>query len=284
MSIINLIDSSTNKQVQFSSFKVGTFTLDCQLEEAHESNLIVTESPMESGALIADHSYLEPKTYSVRGIIVSYEPFNIVQSFLPSNITSLHDLPIPVGIKAISDYAIGTINRYAATAIQTISKVRTVANRFQKYLPDSLKALGDISKVTDRASELYEELLTMQASEDFHDVDTAVRSYTNMVLQNINGVKGTDDGIEVALTFKEVFIVNTQTVTGLSVNLPAKQVAAPKAVETKVDGQKKTGRAAAQASKTSSKGNTQPVKQSESSKKSALNKMFGGSLGGGGRR
>ena len=77
--IVDLIKNYTQDTTTIASFSVGTFTLDCQLEESHESNLVTTENPMESGALSSDHSYLEPKRYAVRGIVVSYEPFRLAQ-------------------------------------------------------------------------------------------------------------------------------------------------------------------------------------------------------------
>ena len=110
--IMDLIKSYTADTTTVASFSVGSFTLDCQLEESHESNLTVTENPMESGALSSDHSYLEPKRYGVRGIIVNYEPFALAQK-LTGEMPFLKSLPLPLGVGAAIDQAQATFNRYA---------------------------------------------------------------------------------------------------------------------------------------------------------------------------
>lgn len=257
--IIDLIKSYTQEQTTVASFSVGTFTLDCQLEESHESNLEVTENPMESGAVSSDHSYLAPKRYGVRGMVVSYEPFDFVGDVLGDKLTFTKSLPLPLGVGAIIDQAQAAVNRYAGQAIQLIEQAKPLA----PWLPSSLGWLGDESKSANRYEKIYADLLSIQASGELLTVTSGLMTYNNMKLINVTASRGTDDAVELALTFKEVHIVETRTVSGLVVNVPT-QVK----VTTKPEGEKKTGRAADQAAKPKAKGKTSPTKQT---KKSLIN-------------
>ena len=81
-----------------------------------------------------------------------------------------------------------------------------------------------------------------------------------MKLINVIANKGTDDSVEIALTFKENHVVETRTVQGLVVNVPTAQNATTST--SKVEGEKKTGRAADQAAKPKAKEKrNQPNKQ-----------------------
>lgn len=261
--IVDLIKSYTAETTTVTAFSVGTFSIDCQLEESHESNLVTTENAMESGALSTDHSYLEPKRYAVRGIMVSYEPFNMVQDIAGDKYSFVKSLPLPIGIAGKLGQIEATANRYASTVLQAIDKVQKAANVLAPWLPDSLGWLGDEAPTNNRFEKVYADLLSIQKSGEMLTVSSGLMTYQNMKLINVIANKGTDDSVELALTFKENHVVETRTVRGLVVNVPTAQ---------KVPDTKKTGRAADQAAKPKAKGKTQPTKQAKT-KKSIANHM-----------
>ena len=262
--IVDLIKSYTAETTAVTAFSVGTFTLDCQLEESHESNLVTTENTMESGAKSTDHSYLEPKRYAVRGIMVSYEPFNAVQDLLGDKYSFVKSLPLPIGLSGALGQIEATANRYASTVLQAIDKVQSAASVLAPWLPDSLGWLGDEAPTANRFEKVYSDLLSIQKSGEILTVSSGLMTYKNMKLINVVANKGTDDSIELALTFKENHIVETRTVKGLVVNVPTAQTTP--AANSKVDGEKKTGRAADQAAKPKAKGKTQPTKETGTKK------------------
>lgn len=49
------------------SRSLGGLAFDIVVEETHEDGLVITEHPVERGAVISDHAYLKPKTVSIRG-------------------------------------------------------------------------------------------------------------------------------------------------------------------------------------------------------------------------
>jgi hypothetical protein len=48
---------------------VAGYTFDASLVETHESELEVTENPVETGVIIADHAFMKPLTYTLNGIV-----------------------------------------------------------------------------------------------------------------------------------------------------------------------------------------------------------------------
>ena len=270
--IIDLIKSYTADTTTVASFSVGSFTLDCQLEESHESNLMVTENPMESGALSSDHSYLEPKRYGVRGIIVNYEPFALAQK-LTGEMPFLKSLPLPLGVGAAIDQAQATFNRYAGQVLNAVDKIQSVATKLGSFPPNSLGWLGDEAPSANRFEKIYADLLSIQASGELLVVTSGLMTYNNLLLTGVAANRGTDDSVELSLSFKEVHVVETRTVSGLVVNVPSQQKAAD--AKSKPEGKKKTGRSADQAAKPKANGKTNPTKQTPQKQQSLLKKMVG---------
>lgn len=268
--ILDLIKNYNQEVTTVASFSVGTFTLDCQLEESHESNLVTTENPMESGAKSSDHSYLEPKRYAVRGILVSYEPFNVVRDVVGTQrYDYVKSLPLPLGVQASLGQAVGRVNATASTVLNT-------ARKLAPWMPDSLGWLGDQAKTANRFEKIYSDLLSIQRSEEFLTVTSALMTYNNMQLVNVVASRGTDDAVELTLTFKETHVVETRTVKGLVVNVPTPTASSGTASDTAPTAPEapKTGRSAEQSAKAVSRGRTTPVKQEP--KKSVLASIFGG--------
>lgn len=268
--IIDLIKSYTADTTTVASFSVGSFTLDCQLEESHESNLTVTENPMESGALSSDHSYLEPKRYGVRGIIVNYEPFALAEKLF-GDVPFVRSLPLPMAVGAYIDQAQAVFNRYAGQVLNAVDQIQSVATKLGSFLPDSLGWLGDEAPSANRFEKIYADLLSIQASGELLVVTSGLMTYNNLLLTSVAANRGTDDSVELSLSFKEVHVVETRTVSGLVVNVPSQQKAAD--AKSKPEGNKKTGRSADQAAKPKAKGKTNPVKQTAAKSQSALDKL-----------
>lgn len=260
--IVDLINSYTGRKTTVSGFSVGTFVFDCELEGGHESQLEVPENPLESGALVADHSYLLPKTYSVRGLMVSYKPQPVLQSTIASDLQLAKKLPVLFGVVAQAEQAIAKINRYVGKVSQAVQTAQKVAKRLGPILPDQLASFGDNTGTPlSRQSQAYNELLNIQRNRELLEVTSGLRTYPNMQLLRVQAVEGPDDAVQFVLEFKEITIVETRTVQGLVVNVPVQATAT-----TKPDGSKKTGRAAQQAAKPKSKGTTQPVQQKPQNK------------------
>lgn len=257
--IIDLLNTYSKRSTVMTGFSVGTFVFDCALEESHESRLTISENPLESGALVADHSYLEPKTYSVRGLVVSYKPQTALQRTISSDLNLIKSLPLLDGIVGRTEQVIAKVNRFSGQVQQAAQTARNVATRLAPWLPDSLKSLGDQTQENlSRQAQAYSDLLTIQANGQFLNITSGLRSYDNVLLTNITCVGNEDDALQFSLEFREVFIVETRTVQGLVVNVPVQQAPTN---QSKPDGNKKTGRAAAQSAKPKSKGTTQPVRQ-----------------------
>ena len=55
-------------------FNYMGFSLDCHEAEAHESEVSVTENPIEGGSVSTDHTTIQPKVVSVSGFVLDYDP------------------------------------------------------------------------------------------------------------------------------------------------------------------------------------------------------------------
>lgn len=263
--IIDLIKSFNSKSTVLTGFSVGEFVFDCELEAGHESRLTVTENAMESGALVADHSYLEPGTYSVRGLMVSYDPPTPLQAGMSGLLGTAKSLPFIGGIAAKTEQVIAKVNRFVGRVNNAIEQAQNVAQKLAPFLPDSLGFLGDkTQEKLSRQAQAYDDLLTIQRNGQFLNITSGLKSYKNMLLTGVVAVEGPDDAVEFSLSFREVFIVETKTVSGLVVNVPKSAAT----TTSKVEGDKKAGRAAEQSAKPKAKGKTQPTRQAPTNKKS----------------
>ena len=206
-SILN--KSSSNAGLIIS--EAGTFSLDINTVEQHTSKLRVTENPIENGANIADHAVLDPKEVTVNGLVVGYET-NIF-SFDNALGFNLSEYPLPMAVKVVTAQAENLINRYAShfrTGAKVVNQV--VAD----FLPDyQSPVLNNLS--SDRISDAYEKLLAIQRSGEPVTLQTNSRQYKNMILTSIGLTQKQNTSGEFVLTFREIFIVETQIASGLSV-------------------------------------------------------------------
>lgn len=218
-SILNKSSSNTGLIIT----EAGTFSLDINTVEQHTSKLRVTENPIENGASIADHAVLDPKEVTVNGIVVSYETKqNSITDSITASIDKLlgvddSEYPLPMKIRPITEQAEKQLRRYYESHYQAIEK--TVNNAVADFLPDfqtpSFKNLS-----SDRISDAHEKLLAIQRSGEPVTLQTNSRQYKNMVITSVGLTQKQNTSGEFTITFREVFIVETQTVNGFKMHKP----------------------------------------------------------------
>lgn len=148
----------------------GKFIPQVVVKESHLDNLTITRHPIETGAPISDHAYMEPAELTIHCGWAPSAPA------LPGPLGAL--VPVSQGLIAGVAQLFGEGGGYLET--------------------------------------LYEEMLKLQAEREPITVTTGKRSYENMLIESI--AVDTDERSEnilmVALTFKQVIIVRTETSGG----------------------------------------------------------------------
>ena len=192
-----------------------TFNLDINTVEQHTSKLRLTENPIENGANIADHAVLEPKEVTIYGMVVSYKPNNsIIKSVTGYNI---EEYPLPIPVKAITEQAEKKIMRYYALLNQT--KEENLEQLIGDFLPDyQLPQFKNLS--SDRIADAHEKLLAIQRSGKPVTLQTNTRQYKNMIITSVGLTQKQNTVGEFIITFREIFIVETQTANGFKMQKP----------------------------------------------------------------
>ncbi|MFQ1055104.1 phage baseplate protein [Gilliamella apicola] len=195
--------------------EAGTFSLDINTVEQHTSKLRVTENPIENGANIADHAVLDPKEVTVNGLVVSYEVNTpSIDRMLGYDFP---EYPLPMEVRTITEQAEKQLRRYYESRNQTIEK--TVNNIVADFLPDfQTPSFNNLS--SDRISDAYEKLLAIQRSGTPVTLQTNARQYKNMVITSVGLTQKQNTSGEFTITFREVFIVETETVNGFKMHKP----------------------------------------------------------------
>lgn len=210
-SIINKSSSNTGLIIT----EAGTFSLDINTVEQHTSKLRVTENPIENGANIADHAVLDPKEVTVNGLVVSYEVNTpSIDRMLGYDFP---EYPLPMEVRTITEQAEKQLRRYYESRNQTIEK--TVNDVVADFLPDyQIPNLNNMS--SDRISDAYEKLLAIQRSGEPVTLQTNSRQYKNMVITSVGLTQKQNTSGEFTITFREIFIVETQTANGFKIHKP----------------------------------------------------------------
>ncbi|OTQ73801.1 MULTISPECIES: phage baseplate protein [unclassified Gilliamella] len=210
-SILN--KSSTNTGLIISD--AGTFSLDINTVEQHTSKLRVTENPIENGANIADHAVLDPKEVTVNGLVVGYEVNTpSIDSILGYDFP---EYPLPMEVRVITEQAEKKLRQYYESHYQTVEK--TVNNVIADFLPDyQSPLLNNLS--SDRISDAYEKLLAIQRSGEPVTLQTNSRQYKNMVITSVGLTQKQNTVGEFIITFREIFIVETQIANGFKMQKP----------------------------------------------------------------
>lgn len=219
-SILSLLNSNTGSLIASSS---ASFDFDAVTIQQHASKLRLTDNPIESGATITDHAVLDPKEITLNGIMVGYTPpSNLVSSKISSY--SLIDYALPIEVKTITAQAENAVNKVS-------SAFTAVTNQYEQLAADFLPTYASISSdtsSTDRIAKGYEALLAIQRCGETLDVQTQLKTYSNMMIVSISALQQTAMSAEFSIVLREVFIVNTKIGTGLKRNLGVTQ---PKGVE-----------------------------------------------------
>jgi hypothetical protein len=201
--------------------RIGTVTLDATLAEQHQSVLRISENPIESGALIADHAALEPKQITITGIVADYQPpisypAESNGSFLRKSPDFFNQLPLPTEVKSVTLQAASRIRRELGSAHNVQQSTATALQQVRPLAPWLPIGSGiDSTASNERVQQVYEALLDLQRSAETIEVMTGARLYSNMLLQAISLNQMQEGVAELTLTCREIVIVNTRSIAGV---------------------------------------------------------------------
>ena len=209
---------NTSKRATVVTRSVGDFELDAVTVEGHESNLRLTENPVESGADIADHAILEPKEITITGIMVGYEPPQHFKNMLGNDLAFMDAYPIPMEIRAHTRQAEAMYNMVVGQA-QDIKE--QVGKTLAPWYPEAAGLANDSSPSLDRVGKAYEDLLGIQKKVEPITVQTGIKQYENMKIISIGVTQQYDGSAEFSLTLREIFIVESQKAQGIHPDVKA---------------------------------------------------------------
>ncbi|QQP86947.1 phage baseplate protein [Entomomonas asaccharolytica] len=200
-----------------SNRRIGAITLDVTTSEEHESTLRITDNPIESGAVISDHAVVEPKQINIEGIVVDYEPSNGFAS-------SQSNLAVRGTPDFVDNISFNGLLNKAFTAI-TQFKMTNIANTWNYTKADNIRPLGnqnnssgyDLSTSNNaRISTIQQELERIQGSGETIEINTGTKLYKNMLLPLVSVTQTLDGSATVRVNAREIIIVETQSISGLS--------------------------------------------------------------------
>ncbi|WNY18112.1 phage baseplate protein [Xylella fastidiosa] len=245
---------------------IGTITLDAVLEETHQAELRITENPIESGAMIGDHAVLMPQTVTIAGIVVDYHPQRS-----PSPATEEHRaeplnfltdrVPFPTDLLPFTAQALRVAQRELPSVISQATAPRATASTPCALWPIGCRITSpsprDDSATTGRIAQVYTALRNLQRSGQTLEVHTGVQTYQDMLILSIAARQTQDGSIECVLTVRELFIVKTTSISGVSLPAP------------------KRGRSASQGAAQRHSGQTHPKPVDTEKNRSLLRQMSG---------
>lgn len=236
---------------QVSNRSIGTITFDVVTTEDHQSDLSITENPIESGAAIADHAVIQPKQVTINGVMVDHDhsTFGLDLPFIGNirgGIDFLNSFPLPVKVITQTSQSIARAGRAISQVAGAYSQAKSILNQARAiapFLPDfGLGGLLDSSAGDSRVQKCYADLVACQKSGETIDIQTGINLYKNMLIQSVAVNQSQDGSATFTITAREIFIVETQTAQSKS----------------SASGKSKSGRAAAQSATKSQQGSTQP--------------------------
>ena len=253
---------------QVSSRSIGTITFDVVTTEDHQSDLSITENPIESGAAIADHAVVQPKQVTINGIMVDHDhgAFGISSSYtgnIRGVVDFLNNLPFPTTVITQTSQAIAKAGRVISQVSGVVSQVSSVVSQVRAiapFLPDfGLSGLLSGSDGDGRVQKCYADLVACQKSGETIEIQTGIHLYKDMMIQSISVNQSQDGSATFTITAREIFVVNTQTT----------QSSSKGGNKTSSTGNTKSGRAAVQSAAKTQQGTTRPA-NAEPLKKSAI--------------
>lgn len=241
-----------------SGRSIGEIRLDAVTSEDHSSELNITENPIESGGVVADHAVVRPKSVVISGVMVDHDhgssPLEELGVPYIRGVTDfLNNLPFPIPVATKTVQTIAKANRLIPQAKGIISAVNDSLNAARvlaPWLPDF--GLGDIlGEQGGRVQQCYADLLKTQKSGEVITIQTGIFRYEDMLIESLS-VRQTQDGsAEFTITARQVLIVDTQTVATAGQN-QGSQKSSP-------NGKSKSGRASTQSASKVVKGKVQTV-------------------------
>ncbi|MBR8464276.1 hypothetical protein KDD93_06840 [Campylobacter sp. faydin G-24] len=212
--------------IELINRNIGKFILDGVVSENNKSTLRISKNPIESGANIADHAILEPKQITIKGVIVAYEPPRLTRTDVLLSALRI-SLPRIKTAHKMTQRAIKLKTQIMdiKSKVDNATEILGVKNTTQAiapFLPDFLKSNKDNTQSTQRIQTQYAKLLNLQKNGETLEVQTGVTLYKNMLITGIEATTEQDLWLDLTLSLEEVFIVNTQIGTGLSVKLSNK--------------------------------------------------------------
>ena len=236
---------------QVSNRKIGKITFDVVTTEDHQSDLSITENPIESGAAIADHAVIQPKQVTINGVMVDHDhsTFGLDLPLIGNirgGIDFLNNFPLPVKVITQTSQSIARAGRAISQVAGAYSQAKSTLNQARTiapFLPDfGLGGLLDSSAGDSRVQKCYADLVACQKSGETIDIQTGINLYKNMLIQSVAVNQSQDGSATFTITAREIFIVETKTAQSKS----------------SASGNSKSGRAAAQSATKSQQGSTQP--------------------------
>ncbi|MGY0342418.1 phage baseplate protein [Xylella fastidiosa] len=242
---------------------VGTVTLDAVMEETHQAELRITENPVESGAMIGDHAVLMPQTVTIAGIVVDYHPQRspapAAEEHRAEPLRVLTDrVPFPTDLLPFTAQALRVAQRELPSVISQASDGQPAVRPLADWLPDDQPIPPrDDSAATGRIAQVYTALRNLQRSGQTLEVHTGAQTYQDMLILSIAARQTQDGSIECVLTVRELFIVKTTSISGVSLPAP------------------KRGRTSAQGAAQRHSGQTHPTPVDTEKNRSLLRQMSG---------
>ena len=189
----------------------GSFDFDIVTLESHESDLRVTENPVETGSNISDHAVLDPKEVTIYGVMVGYNrPPKISSNSFGFNFP---DFPLPFDISPITDKALEVTNDLVGTGLS--GDIGNAINIAADFLPNFQTPLADLSG-GDRVRNAFDNLLSLQRSGEPVTLTTHSKQYENMMITSIVFDQDKEFSGEFSITLREIFIVESKIGAGLS--------------------------------------------------------------------
>lgn len=203
----------------------GTFTLDAVLRETHSSPLRITENPVESGSTITDNVVLTPRPFEVSGVLVDYKPYSVFSQAADSlqirTPDFIDDVAIPCQLKSITSQTLSRINReldlIGSTATQ-LAGGQSGISWLAKTYPDLLPAgVADMAVSDSRIADLYAALRSVQMTANPVTVITDTTQYLTAMILDVKVSVSREGSAIFTIPCKEIFIVDTQTTSGVKV-------------------------------------------------------------------
>lgn len=248
---------------QLSNRSIGKITLDAVTIEDHQSDLSITENPIESGAAIADHAVIQPKRVTINGVVVDHDHSSFAGSIpflgnIRGAVDFLNNIPLPVNFATKTAQTIAKAGRLisqGAAALGSVTGAFGGARKLAPFLPDFSvsELLGGAIGGDSRVQKCYADLLASQKSGETIEIQTGIHLYKDMLIESISVSQSQDGSATFTVTAREIFVVNTQSSSSGNSNKSGGKGSS-------TVGKTKSGRAAKQSASKTQQGTTQPVK------------------------